>query len=217
MKSELQRVGRMRNCSLRISSPSTASWRPESVFDVVLTSRSTGFLSFKVTGEGAHSVFEGESGGHRWQRVPPTERFGRRHTSTVTVAVLDDRPEVANVRPEDVHWQACRGSGNGGQKRNKTNSAVRGVHVPTGVTVWSERQRSQHQNKASAFSRLEERITGAATAEVLMKENSDRKQQVGSGMRGDKIRTIRVFDGVVIDHMSGKKIRLETYLKGEWK
>lgn len=174
-----------------------------------------GLLSFEALGDEAERLFAGEPGGHRWQRVPPNERRGRRHTSTVTVAVLAILPEqAAGIRDEDIEWTATRGSGPGGQHRNVTSSAVQMRHLPTGITVRIENERSQGQNRALALRVIASRVAEAARSQRDSVEASERKRQVGSGQRGDKIRTVRMQDGRVVDHRTGKKTTLDRYLAG---
>ena len=175
-----------------------------------------GLLIFRVTGTGANRVFTNEGGGHRWQRIPPTERNGRVHTSTVTVAVLPEPTAVeVEIRQQDIEWTACRGSGAGGQARNKTSNAVQMKHSPTGVSVRVESERSQRQNYDNALGLLRARIQVAATARVEGARAGERKAQVGTGQRGDKIRTYRTQDDVVTDHRTGKKARLKDVLRGD--
>ncbi len=139
------------------------------------------------------------------------------HTSTVTVAVYREVAQTElTIAESDLEWSFFRGSGKGGQKRNKTESGVRLRHVPTGLTVRIESGRSLSQNKQRAMETLRDRLAShrrkAAKAELA----SHRKELVGSGMRGDKIRTIRVQDDTVTDHRSGAKLKLRKYLRGEW-
>ena len=158
-----------------------------------------------------------ESGGHRWQRISPTERRGRVHTSTVTVAVLPvNEQQIVDFRDSDLEWEATRGSGPGGQHRNKTDSAVRLTHRPTGMTVRVEVQRSQYQNLQLAKILLGARLTQAREGASAMERNSSRRAQIGSGQRGDKIRTVRCQDGVVTDHRTGKRWSYRDYRKGLW-
>lgn len=173
-----------------------------------------GFLVFEA-GDGAEALFACESGGHRWQRVPPNEKRGRVHTSTVTVAVLpvNDR-QVADIRDADVEWTAVRGSGNGGQARNKTSNVVVMTHKPSGIVVRVDESRSQWQNRQSAKRLLAARLQQQRDGAANQAEARSRRQQVGSGQRGDKIRTIRCQDGVVVDHRSGHKMRLARYQQG---
>lgn len=138
-------------------------------------------------------------------------------TSTVTVAVLPEPVEQALViPPNDLEWSTCRAGGHGGQHLQKTESAVQVKHVPTGLLVRCENERSQHQNKALALAVLRARLWERQRAAAHATRADQRRQQVGSGMRGDKRRTIRVQDGQVTDHVSGKRWRLSEYLNGAW-
>jgi peptide chain release factor 1 len=157
-----------------------------------------------------------EPGGHRWQRVPPNEKRGRVHTSTVTVAVFEERAAVtASLQMRDVVIETYRGSGPGGQHRNKTESCARAIHVPTGIEAKSESERSQHQNKQYALASLAARVARHARDQRAAAQASARREQVGTGQRGDKVRTIRVQDGVVTCERTGRKSRLKEYLRGE--
>lgn len=185
------------------------------VFDVEITERLPGLLVARITGPGASEAFRDEAGGHRWQRVPPNEKRGRVHTSTITVAVLPE-PSEAQIRiaPGDLEWSTCRGSGAGGQHRNKTESAVKVLHRPSGLVVRCESQRSQHQNRATALALLRARLWAEATTRKNEQRANARRDQVGSGMRGDKRRTIRCQDGVVTDHVTGKTWVFREYERG---
>ena len=187
------------------------------VFDLELLVDRPGLLTFRIDGPRALQTFAHEAGGHRWQRVPPTEKRGRVHTSTVTVAVLPV-PESSTMRldPKDLKWTMCRGSGAGGQHRNVTDSAVQLVHIPTGTTVRCEKERSQHRNKAMALDLLRAKLHAADRGAKASKRASKRKNQVGTGMRGDKRRTVRVQDGVVTDHILGHKWRYKDYIRGNF-
>lgn len=176
-----------------------------------------GIALVRVTGEGAEQTFADEPGGHRWQRVPPNEKRDRVHTSTVTVAVMPEPTEAEMPLAErDLDWLFCRGSGKGGQHRNKTDSAVQLTHRPSGVRVRCESERSQGQNKRTALAILRSRLRQMERERSSSTRAGNRKQQVGSGQRGDKRRTIRCQDGQVNDHVTGRKWRLREYLKGEW-
>lgn len=149
--------------------------------------------------------------------MPPGDRKGRVQTSTVTVAVLpepDGRELV--LRDEDVELTTCRGSGAGGQKRNKTESAVVLTHRPTGLMVRCETERSQGQNRQTAMALLRARLWEAERGRRDAARAGSRRQQVGSGMRGDKRRTIRWQDGSVNDHLTGRSWELKAYLRGDW-
>lgn len=163
------------------------------------------------------ALFEGETGGHRWQRVPPNERRGRVHTSTITVAVLaEPREHELVIRPEELDIETMRGSGAGGQHRNKTDSAVRIRHLPTGLEVRCEAERSQSSNKARALAVLRARILEGIRYSRTANESAERRRQVGSGQRGDKRRTIRTQDDQVNDHVDGRSWRYKSYARGDW-
>lgn len=119
------------------------------------------------------------------------------------------------IDPKDLVWKVCRGSGPGGQKRNMTESAVQLTHTPTGLAVRIESERSQTSNKATALAILRARLQQQIDEEEDRKRANDRKSKLGSGMRGDKIRTIRVQDGIVSDHRTGKRISLRSFLHGD--
>lgn len=160
-------------------------------------------------------MFEHEIGGHRWQRVPPTEKRGRVHTSTITVAVLGEASAVeVDLDPSDLEWTACRGSGAGGQHRNVTDSAVQLTHKPSGIQLRVEAERSQHLNRDLALRLLRSRLIEAKEKKARRKRNDKRRQQVGSGMRADKRRTIALQRGTVDDHLTGKSMRARKYMKG---
>jgi len=162
-------------------------------------------------------VFRDEPGGHRWQRVPPTEKRGRVHTSTITIAVLPEATEAeVHLDPRDLSIDFCRGSGAGGQKRNKTESTAIVTHLPTGLVVRCETERSQYQNRTTALALLRARLWAAAEAERTGGIAAARRGQVGSGMRGDKRRTIRCQDGTVTDHPTGRRWTYRAYTRGEW-
>lgn len=162
-----------------------------------------------------NSVLEHEPGGHRWQRIPDTEKRGRVHSSTITVAALPLPSEAEiSIDPRDLKWSFCRGSGAGGQHRNVTDSAVRVTHTPTGVSVTCESERSQYHNKRTALALLHTRLEKATQLDAYGRRASDRRNQIGSGMRGDKRRTVRCQSGQVIDHITGRKLSAKEYFKG---
>jgi len=169
-----------------------------------------------VGGPGAAALFAGEVGGHRWQRVPPTEKRGRVHSSTVTVAVLPEvEPAALDVRADDLVWTTCKSSGAGGQHVQKNDTAVQLTHRPSGLRVRCE-GRSQHRNRVAALAILRARLAEADTRARHAHRARLRRSQVGSGQRGDKRRTVRCQDGVVVDHVTGRSWRLRDYLRGEW-
>jgi len=187
------------------------SWRLEIIEVLPAT------VTLRVTGKGADELFRDEPGGHRWQRIPPNERRGRVHTSTVTVAVLPEaRPTDIEVRPADLDVETARGSGPGGQHRNTSDTCVVVRHGPTGIVVRCDAERSQHRNRELAMAVLYARLTARQRTQDEGDRAARRRRQVGSGMRGDKRRTIRCQDGVVTDHPTGRRWRLREYLRGEW-
>ncbi len=161
-------------------------------------------IVFTVEGDGAWSRFKFESGVHRVQRVPETESGGRVHTSTVTVAVLPEM-ETADVQlnPADIEMQVFRSSGAGGQHVNKTSSAVRLIHKPTGTVVECQQERSQFQNRDKAMRLLASRLYEAEQEKISSEYTEKRRSQVGSGMRNERIRTYNFPQGRVTDHRIG--------------
>ncbi|WP_148717077.1 peptide chain release factor 1 [Chitinolyticbacter meiyuanensis] len=156
----------------------------------------------RIAGFGAYSRLKFESGGHRVQRVPATETQGRIHTSACTVAVMPEADELeeVNINPADIRIDTFRASGAGGQHINKTDSAVRITHFPTGIVVECQDGRSQHQNKARAMQVLAARINDKQLAEQQAKEAATRKSLIGSGDRSERIRTYNFPQGRMTDH-----------------
>jgi peptide chain release factor 1 len=174
-------------------------------------------VTFEVKGEGAYSVFKFEGGTHRVQRVPETESQGRIHTSTATVAVLPEAEEVeVEIDQNDLQIDVYRSSGPGGQSVNTTDSAVRITHKPTGIVVSMQDEKSQLQNKDRAMRVLRARLYERELAEQQAKIASERKAQVGSGERSEKIRTYNFPQGRVTDHrIKHTSHNLEGVLAGE--
>lgn len=192
-------------------------WKPE-----VLSINETGLggikeISFMITGEGAYSRFKFESGVHRVQRVPETESGGRIHTSTVTVAVLPEAEEVdIAIDPTDLQIDTYRSSGAGGQHVNKTESAIRITHLPTGTVVECQDERSQHKNRERAMKILRSRLLEAEREKQNAEIADERRSQVGTGDRSERIRTYNFPQGRVSDHRIGLTLyRIDAIMNGD--
>lgn len=188
----------------------------------VMDCHETGVGGFKevimmIHGKGAYSDFKYESGTHRVQRVPTTEAQGRIHTSAVTVAVLPEAEEVElNIDPSEIKVDVFRAQGPGGQSVNTTDSAVRLTHLPTGTVAVCQDQKSQHKNKEKAMKVLRSRILDAMIQEQNAKRSAERKGQVGSGDRSERIRTYNFPQGRMTDHRIGLTLyRLESIMQGD--
>ena len=173
-------------------------------------------VSFMIEGDGAYSRLKFESGVHRVQRVPETESQGRIHTSTVTVAVLPEMEDVeVEINQADLKIETCKSSGAGGQHINKTESAIRIYHIPTGIVVECQDERSQFKNKDKAMKILRSKIYDMKAQEQHDKIASQRKTQVGTGDRSERIRTYNYPQGRVTDHRIGLTLySLENFLNG---
>ena len=174
-------------------------------------------ISFMIQGQGAYSRLKYESGVHRVQRIPSTESGGRIHTSTVTVAVLPEAEEVdVNLNMNDVRIDVFRSSGNGGQCVNTTDSAVRVTHIPTGIVVSCQNEKSQIKNKAQALKVLYARLYEMEQAKHDAEISADRRSQVGTGDRSERIRTYNFPQGRVTDHRVSLTLhRLDGILDGD--
>jgi peptide chain release factor 1 len=184
------------------------------VFEITPIILKQSIIVFKVVGNGAKEAFGKESGGHQWQRVPPSEKKGRVQTSLITIAVL---PEINTTKfsiPEkDIRFDTTRGTGPGGQHKNKTETAVRATHIPTGISVFVD-SRSQYQNKQDALEILIGRLQEIDENTKNKQRDDFRKNQIGDNERGSKIRIIREKDGIVINNLNNKKISYKDYCRG---
>ena len=174
-------------------------------------------VTFVIEGDGAYSRLKFESGVHRVQRVPETEAQGRIHTSTATVAVLPEAEDVEiEIAPSDLIIETCKSSGAGGQHVNKTESAIRLIHKPTGLVIECQDERSQYKNRDKAMKLLKTKIYDMKQAEQNEKIASERRSQVGTGDRSERIRTYNYPQSRVTDHRIGLTLHsLENFLNGE--
>ena len=172
---------------------------------------------FEISGEGAYSRLKFESGVHRVQRVPETESGGRVHTSTATVAVLPEMEEAeVDIRPEDIEMQVYRSSGAGGQHINKTSSAVRLIHKPSGIVVACQEERSQVQNREKCMQMLASKLYQIEQERIESAVTSERRSQVGTGMRNERIRTYNFPQGRVTDHRIGLTLyKIDSIMDGD--
>jgi len=184
----------------------SSNWKVEAI----------GERKLRITGPDVWSRLKNEAGVHRVQRVPETERYGRIHTSTATVAVL---PEIQDseiqINPQDLEIQFSRSGGHGGQNVNKVSTAVRLIHKPTGIVVESQSQRFQEQNRKIALNLLRARLWEIEQEKKLGKITEQRRTQVGQGERSEKIRTYNYPNNRVTDHRLNKKFRLEDIIEGK--
>lgn len=173
-------------------------------------------VTFMVEGDGVYSRFKFESGVHRVQRVPETESQGRIQTSTATVAVLPEAEDIeVDVNPADIIMESCKSSGAGGQHVNKTESAVRLIHKPTGIVIECQEERSQFKNRDKAMKMLKTKLYDMKLTEQNQRIASDRKSQVGTGDRSERIRTYNYPQGRITDHRIGLTLfSLESFLNG---
>lgn len=173
-----------------------------------------GFIQLEIKGQQVKKFFNNEIGGHRWQRVPPTEKGSRVHTSTITIALVDSLfNSQIQINSKDVERRYTRGSGNGGQNKNKVHSCVVLTHKPTKISVRID-GRDRGRNEKDAWKILTERIQKLSDNKFNNKYENVRKEQIGTGLRCEKRRTYRVKDNMVIDHISNKKISLTEIYRG---
>lgn len=187
------------------------------VFDVTIIDYQHGYVSLRIEGENSKKIFENESGTHQWHRIPPTENRGRVHTSVVKVAVLEIQPlNLIKIDDRDIEITTTRGSGPGGQHRNKVETAIILKHKPSGLVIRCETERSQYQNKILAYEILQSKLKYSQQKEYKNNIDLQRKEQMGTGQRAEKIRTYTLKHNIAIDHRTGKKFSLKDWLSGKW-
>lgn len=177
-----------------------------------------GEIHFEVTGSDL-SQLQNEPGGHRLQRVPPTERKGRVHTSTIMVAVMNmdeyAQPDYSQIDPSDFKIEWYSGTGAGGQHRNKHQNSIRLTHLPTGLTETAQCRSRESSHKEAMESMIKVLRSNAKYASIVA-QSIERKKQMGSGQRGDKVRTYRFQDDIATDNRTGKKARLSQVMGGNF-
>jgi peptide chain release factor 1 len=169
---------------------------------------------FTFSGKGVEKYFQNEVGNHRWQRVSPTEKRGRTHTSSVTVALIPEEEYNFKLNRQEVDRKYTRSSGKGGQHRNKVETCVVLTHKPTGIQVRIGNNRERHRNEELAWEEMERRLKEIYFSEKKGEEIGNRLKQIGKGGRSDKRRTYRVKDDIVVDHITNKKTSLKKILRG---
>ena len=184
-------------------------------FEYKVLEQNEGLITIWISGNNAKNTFSNEEGSHRWQRVPPTEKKGRVHTSSITVAILEvnDYKDV-EIRPDEIRIETTRGSGPGGQHRNTTDSTVVITHISTGIKV-VRNGRCQHKNKEEGLVEMKKRVNDFYRTGYDNASSEERRDQIGNGDRGDKRRTYRVKDAIVIDHVTDKSASLKDILRGK--
>jgi len=202
---------------LKINTTFIEKWLFGSVFSLEELVNRPGFIVFRASGKKAKKIFNREPGGHRFQHISHTGKKDRIHTSTITIAVLDEKDiKTVEISKDDIEEQFTRGSGPGGQHRNKVSTAVILKHIPTGIVIKAENGRSQSTNREIAHSSLLAKLQKTQDEESYIQRKNKRKDQVGSGQRGDKVRTIAIQRDQVLDHTTGKSTTYKKYSRGDF-
>lgn len=202
---------------LKCRGTSTSVWLAGTVFEIDTIEERSGLCVLEASGIDSKALFANEAGGHRWQGVSPTDKAGRVHTSTITVAVLDpDLPVDIELNERDIEVTTFRGSGPGGQNRNKRDTAVQVKHHSSGLVVRCETNRTQGKNREMAMALLSHRLKAKLDADRANARLVTKRSQVGCGARGDKRRTIREQHNEVVDHLTGKRWVFDRYVRGIW-
>ena len=200
-------VGEMKNIYIKTAKINNIDW--------LTVEEREGFVVMWLTGPNVKKIYKNEVGSHRWQRVPPTEKRGRVHTSSITVAILEENEyKEVELRSDEYRLETTRGTGNGGQHKNTTDSCVVITHISTGIKVVRD-GRDQHKNKAAAIKELTLRVNTFYRTGHLEENAEERRDQIGKGDRGDKRRTYRVKDSIVVDHITNKTASLKDILRGK--
>lgn len=200
-------VDEMKNIYIKTAKNNNINW--------LIAEERQGFVSLWLTGKGVKSIFSNEQGCHRWQRIPPTERKGRVHTSTITVAILEENNyKEVEIHPSEIRIETTRGTGKGGQHKNTTDSCVIITHIATDIKVVRD-GRNQHKNKEDALKEIKKRVNEYYRTGHLEEYAEIRRDQIGKGERSDKRRTYRVKDGIVTDHITNKTVSFKEVMKGK--
>ena len=200
-------VNEMRDIYIKTAKINNINW--------IIVEEREGYVSIWLSGPHVKQIYKNEVGNHRWQRIPPTERKGRVHTSSITVAILEvnDYKEVT-IRPDEIRIETTRGSGAGGQHKNVTDSCVIVTHYSTGIKVVRD-GRNQHKNKEDALKEITKRVNEYYRTGHISDSVEERRDQIGKGERSDKRRTYRVKDAMVTDHITNKTASLKDILRGK--
>lgn len=185
-------------------------------FELSIIDKQFGFIRLLVEGNNIKKIFQNEIGGHQWHRIPPTESKGRVHTSMVTISVIDFTEDIKfEIDEKDLDWSTTRGSGKGGQNRNKVETVAVVKHKPSGISVRCEVERSQWKNKQLALKILQNKLKNIQEKRQRDELSSLKKEHHGSGERSDKIKTYVVKRNEIINHKTGNKSDLSDWYKGK--